>query len=94
MAFLNDADHGKKALMPYANSKRRSACASVQSALSIFSLTAVGNEGPDQPAQMCRLIWACNIHRLHKGPFRVLCTSNVFFYLSLKAGLDRLTFHL
>ena len=31
-----------------------------------------GNEGPDQPALMRRLIWACVVRKLHKGPFRVL----------------------
>ena len=29
-------------------------------------------EGPDQPAQMCRLIRACIVCKLHKGLFSVL----------------------
>ena len=29
------------------------------------------NEGPDQPAWMCRLIRACIVQKLHKGPFLV-----------------------
>ena len=31
------------------------------------------NEGPDQPVQMHRLIRACIVHKLHKGPFCALC---------------------
>ena len=30
------------------------------------------NVGPDQPAQMRRLIWACVFRKLHKGPFHAL----------------------
>ena len=30
------------------------------------------NEGPDQPAQMRRLIRACVVRKLHKGRFRAL----------------------
>ena len=38
------------------------------------------NEGPDQPVIMLmrRLIWACVVRNLHKGPFHAL--RNILFY--------------
>ena len=32
-----------------------------------------GHEGPDQPAHLCRLIRACMVRKVHKGPFRAFC---------------------
>ena len=33
----------------------------------------VDNEGPDQPAQMRRLIWAFIVCKLHKNPLHIIC---------------------
>ena len=57
------------------------------------------NEGPDQPAQMCRLIWAYVVLKLHKGPFCkitsycIYCTPNIgtpnslpYLHCILKSG--------
>ena len=59
--------------------RSKSACACIQSDLDILCLstsTSVSvdseNEGPDQPAQICRLIRASIVCQLHKGPFSAL----------------------
>ena len=66
--------------------RSRSACASMQSDLSILcwstytivSIDSVrANAGPDQPAQICRLIRTCIVGKLIKGPFSVLCINNI-----------------
>ena len=69
---------GKKS--PYAKCEQlesRWACASMQTDLDILCwrilqyplILKKDNEGPDQPAQMRRLIRACIAHKLHKDPF-------------------------
>ena len=77
---LHDAQRGKKALMPHANSEGLDRHAHSCSLIWAFSVRRhilqsplflqADNEGPDQPAQMRRLIWACVVRKLHKGPFR------------------------
>ena len=67
---------GKKARMPYANSEIPDEPAHPCSLICTFSvrrhilqyqlILLANNEGPDQPAQMRRLIWACVVHILHK----------------------------
>ena len=71
----------KRALMQCGQRKSRSECASMQSEPGIPSLSKYttisihsvsGNEGPDQPAQMHRLIRACVIRVLQKRSFRAI----------------------
>ena len=79
---ITDAQRGKKTLMPYANSESRDEHANQCRLLWTFSvcrhilqyplILKGDNEGPDQPAQTRRLIWACVVRTLHKGPFRML----------------------
>ena len=77
---------GERALSPYVNSENPDECAYhavsiMQSDLDILcsltyttvSIDSVSNNaGPDQPAQMCRLIRTCIVCKLHKGPFCAL----------------------
>ena len=88
----SDMKHEKKSLMPYANSEGPDQHAHPCSLIWAFSICEhilqyplillVGNEGPDQPARMRRLIRTCVAHKLQKGPFCALriilhCASNV-----------------
>ena len=61
--------------------RSRLGCTSLQSDLNILCLSTyttvsidseADNKGQDQPAQMRRLIRACVVCSLHKGPFHVL----------------------
>ena len=45
-------------------------CSSTYTTISINSVSR--QQGPDQPAQLHRLIWACIVPNLHKGSFHVL----------------------
>ena len=41
-------------------------------------ILSADNDGPDQPALMRRLIWACIVRKVHKGHFLVLCIISGF----------------
>ena len=79
----------KKALIAYANREGPDSSAhpyclvlavSVRALILQFLLILLAdNAGPDQPALMRRLIWACVVRKLHKDPFRslrIICLLN------------------
>ena len=78
-----DIQRGKRALLPHANREGSNdmRIRSIWSGHSLFLdiyysfhwFCKWDNEGPDQPAQMCRLIRACVVRKLHKSPFHPLC---------------------
>ena len=77
-----DAQDGKKALMPYANSEDPDKFAHPCSLIWTFSvcrhilqyllILLADNAGPDQPAHSRRLIRTCVVRKLHKGLFHAL----------------------
>ena len=76
-------DVGKKALMPDTNCEDQDKSAHQCNLFWIFCvrrrilqwplILKAGYEGPDQPAQMRRLIRACVVRKVHKDPFSALC---------------------
>ena len=77
LSVLNDAQRGKMALMSNANRKGQDQHAHPCSLILAFSvrqhilqyplILKAGNESPDQPTQMRRLIRACVARILYKG---------------------------
>ena len=86
---MYDARGWKYALMPYANSEAQDKRAHPRILIWSFSvhrhipqyplILYAGNESPDQPAQMRRLIRACVVRELHKGCFHALCFNYILF---------------
>ena len=76
------SQRGKRALMSYANSLGPGEHAHPCSLIWTFSvcrhilqypwILSADNAGPDQPARMRRMIRACVVRKLYKGPFRAL----------------------
>ena len=79
---IYDAQHGKMALMPHANSEGPDERAHPCSLIWLFFfrrhilqyplILEADNVGPDQPVRMRRFIMACVVRKLHKCPFRAL----------------------
>ena len=84
----NDAQRGKKALMPYANGEDPDEHAHPYSLFWTFSvhqhilqyplILQADNKGPDQPAHMRRLIRAFVVRKLYYDSFRAL---HINYYL-------------
>ena len=68
-----DAKRGERDLISYANMCSLIWTFSVRRHILQYPFILLAdNEGPDQPALMRRLIWACVVLKLRKGPFHAL----------------------